>query len=260
MMLFSIQRLLEDSFEAKHLVDVDQYAVRLANVYAQKRASSSDDELRKAVGRVRTAFYRRNPLPDRKAFERALLSRLDAKFKKESVSHSGFEFPGGVSRERVRLQRKPRRSLRDILEEFKHATESRGVDTIWESRTAGRLRRRPEKVAQGMLSQFVMGVLSNRGGELLRELASGTGFVDIVVRLSTVPHLVELKILRDKLEGPAQLEAYMKSERKSVGWLVVFDARKPDRKTAVPLTMRTKAGIVNIICVDVNPLAPSRRK
>src|SRR5262249_5620432 len=149
-------------------------------------------------------------------------------------------FPGGVARERLRIQKLPQRSIRTILEEFKHATEARSVDTVWQSRAAGKLRPRPEKVAQAMLAQFIMGVLSNRGGELMRELASGTGFVDIVVRLGTVSHLVELKILRGKLEGPAQLEAYMKSERRPVGWLVIFDARKPPKKTALPSLQKTK--------------------
>ena len=107
-----------------------------------------------------------------------------------------------------------------------------------------------------MLSQFVMGVLSNRGGELLRELASGTGFVDIVVKLGSVSHLLELKILRGQFEGIAQWEAYMKSERRPVGWLVVFDVRKPGRKTAVPLTQHTKVGIINVVCVDVKSSRP----
>jgi hypothetical protein len=259
-MLFSIQHYLEDHFERRNLADVDQYAIKLANLYFRKRPSTSDDGLRKAVRRIRTAFYRRNGVQNRHAVERDLLTRLDARFSKEDAANSDVEFPGGVSRERGRLQRLPRRSIRTILQEFKHATESRGVDTIWASRAAGRLRPRPEKIAQGMLSQFVMGVLSNRGGELMRELTSGTGFVDIVVRFGSVSHLLELKVLRAQFEGTAQLEAYMKSERRPVGWLVVFDVRKPGRKTAVPLIQRTKAGIINVVCVDVNPVAPSRRK
>jgi hypothetical protein len=258
-MLFSAQRHLEDYLEKRNFVDVDQYAVRLSNLYVRKRASSSDADLLMAVGRIRTAFYRRNGVQNRRALERDFLTRLNSRFRKDAATFR-IEFPGGVSQERAKLQRLPRRSIRTILQEFKHATESRGVDTIWASRAAGRLRPRPEKVAQGMLSQFVMGVLSNRGGELLRELASGTGFVDIVVKLGSVSHLLELKILRGQFEGTAQLEAYMKSERRPVGWLVVFDVRKPGRKTAVPLTQHTKVGIINVVCVDVNPVAPSRRK
>jgi len=259
-MLFSIQRYLEDSFNKRHLEDVDQYAIKLASLYLRKRSAASDAGLLKDIGQIRTAFYRRNVISSRSTVERDLLKRLDTKFRKEGTQPIGFSFPGGTSRERARIQRLPRRSIRTILEEFKHATESRGVDTIWASRGAGRLRPRPEKVAQGMLSQFIMGVLSNRGGELLPELASGTGFIDIAVRLGSVSHLVELKILRGKLEGPAQLDAYMKSERRPVGWLVVFDARKPTNKPAIPSMQKTKAGTIHIVCVDVNPLAPSRQK
>lgn len=259
-MLFSIQRYLEDSFNKRHLEDIDQYAIKLANLYFGRRSGTSNTTLLRKIGRLRTAFYRRNGINDRKAQERDLLTKLDAKFRSDSSALVGFSFSGGVARERARIQKLPRRSIRFILEEFRHATESRSVDTIWASRARGQLRPRPEKVAQAMLAQFIMGVLSNRGGELMRELASGIGFVDIVVRLGTVSHLVELKILRGKLEGPAQLEAYMKSERRSVGWLIVFDARKPNKKSAIPSIQKTKAGTVNIICVDVNPVPPSRRR
>lgn len=259
-MLFSIQRYLEDSFNRRRLDDVDQYGIKLTNLYVRKRSATSDAELLKDIGHIRTAFYRRNAISSRSAFERDLLKRLDAKFRRKGALSAGLSFPGGTSRERTRLQKLPRRSIRAILEEFKHATESRAIDTIWASRTAGRLRPRPEKVAQGMLSEFLMGVLSIRGGELLRELASGIGFVDIAVRLGSVSHLVELKVLRGKLEGPAQLEVYMKTERRPEGWLVVFDARKPANRSAIASRQQTKAGTVHIVCVDINPIPPSRRK
>jgi hypothetical protein len=59
-----------------------------------------------------------------------------------------------------------------------------------------------------MLSQFIMGVLSNRGGELRRELTSGN---DLITSRSgwSLSQLVELEILRGKLEGPEQLAAYI---------------------------------------------------
>ena len=174
-MRFSIQRYLEDYLQRKSLSDVGQYAVRLAKLYFQRRSSTSDEGIRAAVARIRTAFYRRNAVQNRRSLEGDLLTRLDVRFRNEA-GKSGLEFPGGVSRERVKLQRLPRRSIRTILDEFKHATESRGVDTIWASRAAGRLRPKPEMIAQGMLSQFVMGVLSNRGGDLFRGAGIGNRF------------------------------------------------------------------------------------
>ncbi len=105
-----------------------------------------------------------------------------------------------------------------------------------------------------------MGVLSNGRGQLLREIASGVGFVDVVVRLGSVPHLVEVKILRGPFTGPAQLESYMVVENRREGWLVVFDARKPARKSLVPEVVRRPAGRVRVVVIDVNPTIPSRRK
>ena len=110
-----------------------------------------------------------------------------------------------------------------------------------------------------MLSQFVMGVLSNGSGELLRELASGVGFVDVSVRLSIVSHLVEIKILKGSFSGVAQLETYMRTERRREGWLVVFDARK-NKNSVLPSSLKRPAGLVRLVVIDVNPVVPSRRK
>lgn len=258
-MIFAVQRDLEDGFRRQHLDDVDQYAVKVANLYARRRRSSSAKDFLRDLGRLRTAFFRRNSRTDRRVFEKELMARLDAKFDR-GVASSHVDPPRATAHRSTR-SRQPKRSIRIILEGFKQFTESRNVNHLWRSRSAGRLKPRPEKEAQALFSTYVMGSISNRGGEVLRELPSGTGFVDIVVRLGSVAHLVELKILRgQQLTGPSQLEAYMKSERRQVGWLLVFDVRKPSRKKAVPTRVQTPAGMVNVVCVDVNPTAPSRRK
>ena len=49
-------------------------------------------------------------------------------------------------------------------------------------------------------------------GLVWRELSSGVGFVDVVVVLSRIPHLIELKILKSRYHGAAQLGEYMKKE------------------------------------------------
>ena len=143
-----------------------------------------------------TVFYRNNSQLDRASVEREILRRLDRKFKKKALDADDCEFPGGVARERAKLRRLPRRSVGSVLHEFKHGIEARAVDTIWESRVKGRLRPKPEKVGQGLLAAFIMGVLSNAGGHLLRELASGVGFIDVTVILGSVLHLIELKVLQ----------------------------------------------------------------
>jgi hypothetical protein len=259
-MIFSIQHYLEDYFHQRNLSDVDQYAVKLANLYALRRTGKTEPDFLKVMNRLQTAFYRNNSQLDRKSVERDLLMRLDRRFKKK-LSHPGeLKFPGGVASERASMQRLPRRSIGDLLRLFKHAMESRAVDTIWSARAVGRLRSRPEKVAQGLLSLFAMGVLSNGRGNLLRELASGVGFVDLVLMFGNVSHLVEMKVLRGAFTGVTQLAAYMVTERRHEGWLVVFDARPPGRRTALPEQRDTPAGTVRIVAVDINPTPPSRLK
>jgi hypothetical protein len=260
-MIFEVQHFLEDYFHRRNLSDVDQYAVKLANLYARRRGKEKDTAFVTAMRRLQTVFYKNNPEADRTSVERDILRRLDSKFqKKKNLAADDLRFSAGFDAERAKLRRLPRRSIAAVLNSFKHAVEARAVDTIWESRVAGRLRPRPEKVAQGLLSVFVMRVLADGGGQLLRELASGVGFVDVVVMFGAVPHLVEMKILRGTFSGVAQLQAYMKTEKRTQGWLVVFDARAHGRRPSLPAVIRTKAGTVNVVVIDVNPLAPSRHK
>lgn len=83
-MIFSVQRFLEDYFTRSGLVDTDQYAVSLANVYDRERSTKSVASFLKSAHRIRTAFYRQNHQLDRQEFESSILSLLDKKFKKKS--------------------------------------------------------------------------------------------------------------------------------------------------------------------------------
>jgi hypothetical protein len=133
------------------------------------------------------------------------------------------------------------------------------VGNFWLSRKAGRLRHRPEEIAQGLLSMFFKGVLRD-SGLVLRELESGTGYVDVSIVLSRVLHLIEMKVLRGQLKGIAQLAEYMRQERRDEGWLVVVDARPHGQKVGIAEKIKTHAGLVRVIVVDINPVAPSRRQ
>jgi hypothetical protein len=98
------------------------------------------------------------------------------------------------------------------------------------------------------------------GGYVLRELESGSGYVDISILLSRVLHLVEMKILRGRLDGVEQLAVYMKQEARPEGWLIAIDARPPNRKTPVAPEIRTSSGIVRVLTVEINPTPPSRQR
>jgi hypothetical protein len=256
-MIFSVQRYLEDYFERRQLRDVDQYAVAVANRYAAQRRASSRSHLERSLRSIRTVFFRNNPGLDRATFEHDLVTRLDGRFLKKKFADSPpAAFPGGLARERERLKGR-RRSIGELLGHFKAAIEGRAVDSFWISRSKLQLRSRPERIAKALLATFFRGVLIE-GGITLRETASGVGFVDLIVLLSRVAHLIEVKLLRSRFMGPSQLGAYMKNEQRSSGWLVVLDARKASRRSPLPTSVLLPSGKIRLMVIDVNPVPPSK--
>jgi hypothetical protein len=259
-MIFSIQRFVEDYLQRRGLSDGDQYAVRVANIYASRRGIGPDKDFLATLHGLRTSLFRNNRGLDRAEVERQILGALDGKFKGKTAEVRRLLARPEAQAERAALRKMTRRSIAAILLGFQRATRARIVDPFWESRAAGKLRHRPEAIAQSILTAFVLGVLANGSGSLFRELKSGTGFVDLVVMLSTIPHLVELKIQRDQFTGPAQLGNYMLIENRKSGWLVVFDARNQSKKTPIPKVVKVASGTIRVIVIDINPVPPSRQR
>lgn len=110
-----------------------------------------------------------------------------------------------------------------------------------------------------MLGVFASAKLERRGAAI-REPVVGTGFVDVLVTFSSgLIHVVELKMLKDYyVPGPTQLATYMKHKNRKEGWLVLFDARKWDRKKPVEPTIKRACGTIRTILIDVNPMPPSK--
>ena len=261
-MIFSIQRFIEDYFQKRNLSDVDQFAVSLANLYDRRRAQTSRDQFLLAMRRVRTLFYKNNVSLNRPDFERGLLKVLDDRFdpKKKGVEKEPH-FSSNLSQARKRLSLRRRLTINQILLEYKRAVEARGIDAFWKSRKKGNLRSRPESIAQSLLATALRMFFRNRGyGLEFREFASGVGFVDIGVVLSHVLHLIELKVLVKTFQGPAQLDQYMVSEGRKEGWLIVLDTRPDKLKTILPATIRSKRGDIKVLSIDINPVAPSKKK
>jgi len=146
-----------------------------------------------------------------------------------------------------------------MLEGFRDTVEAEAVNSFWNSRAKGKLKSRPEKLGQEILGVFASAKLAGRGA-LIREASSGTGFVDVLVTLSSgLLHVVELKMLRGRaVPGPTQLTAYMKHKKRAEGWLVLFDARKWNERRPVPGVIKRAAGTIRIVLIDVNPVPPSR--
>jgi hypothetical protein len=154
------------------------------------------------------------------------------------------------------LQVAPRRTVSNLLREFKHAVEARAIDVFWQSRKKGNLRPKPEEIAQALFAVFTKGVLGDRG-IVLREMNSGIGFVDIGVIFSSTLHLIEVKVLTGKFEGPEQLEQYMKTERRNEGSLLLVDTLESGNKLYLPELIHTSSGIIKVYQIDINPVPPS---
>jgi len=256
MTVFSVQHFLEDHFEQRGLADIDQYAVRVANAFERIPADASVESVAHQIGRIHTAFFRRNPNVERKDFERQLASTLLRRFKKKDPDPGLDAFERALTPIRRRLRAR-HRSIKSLLAEFALAVEARGLDAFWTSRKNGVLRAKPEKIAQALLAVFAKGVLGN-DGLVLREVGSGIGFVDIGISFGRILHLVELKVLKTHLTGAGQLGTYMRTERRKEGWLLLIDVRQARRASATPRALTTSSGRIRIVRVNANPPPPCK--
>jgi len=108
-----------------------------------------------------------------------------------------------------------------------------------------------EAAPQLILQAFLQRVL-NGGGELVRELATGTRRIDLCVRYAGRKYPLELKVLRRKdtvEKGTVQLGAYMDTLGEREGWLVVFDPDndKPWAERIFWRNEQTEHGLVHIV-------------
>ena len=79
----------------------------------------------------------------------------------------------------------------------------------------------------------------------------------LVTFSSGLLHVIELKMLKGGgIPGPAQLTTYMAQKKRKEGWLVLFDTRKADLKTAVPSSIWRAAGTIRTVVIDINPIPP----
>jgi len=255
-MIFSIQRYVEDYLSRRGIDDLDQYAVRIANLYDTSRDEVSTDDFLSRMRKLRTVLFRNNTSLHRPEFESALLARLDQMFRRGNP-HCSVQFPGGVATDARRFRAKPR-TIRRLLNAFKLAVEARAIDTFWRSRRQNQLRSKPETIAQALLSVFAKGVVGSRG-LVRRELASGIGFVDVEIAFGRTPHLIEVKILKGKVTGDQQLATYMRTENRQEGWLLLIDTRSVDKKSAVPDKLNVRAGTIRVLAIDINPALPSKK-
>lgn len=254
-MIFSIQAHIENYFNVRQINDTDGYALRFAKYYFNNRIRLQMDDLFAGLAGIKTILFRNNLTVEKPKLIRALVGSLDEAFPAETRLE--ISFPGGLRSERKKLSARAKRiTIRNLLQLFKEAVEARGIDIFWESRKRGKLRPKPEKIAQGLFAVFCRDTPS--GVDVLREFVSGIGFVDAALLISRTIHLVEIKILTNSFLGVEQLEEYMKKEGKQTGYLLVFDARPHEKRSETPSFLDVSCGRIHVVRIDINPIAPSR--
>lgn len=84
-MLFSVQRFLEDYFNASGLQDHDWYAAKVANIYTRLSPAVGHEELLRRIHSIGTRFYRVNSKLNRNEFEPLVLDLLSNEFPPKKV-------------------------------------------------------------------------------------------------------------------------------------------------------------------------------
>ena len=136
--------------------DQDGFAGRFAAHYIAERTMHSESGFTRTAMRVKTGSLR---AAERGKIVRELVHRIDHEF---FARLPGVQLPDVLAAE-GRTQIDTVDALRTgsadafhaLLLEFAHAIERYAVDAFWESRRDGRLKKRPEAIAQAALSLFL---------------------------------------------------------------------------------------------------------
>jgi hypothetical protein len=111
--------------------------------------------------------------------------------------------------------------MKQLLSDFQDFW--RNNSEIWVNRYQYR-EAAPHLILQAFLQRIV-----NSGGQILRELASGTRRIDLCLRYNNRDYPIELKLRYNQKtyqEGLEQLAGYMEQLNSQEGWLIIFDRRK----------------------------------
>ena len=114
----------------------------------------------------------------------------------------------------------------------------------------------PEYIAQTNLSLFLEGFF---GGISFvgREIASGEGYIDILVNFLGINYILELKIIGLTRSigwaesGLSQLDGYMQNFDSNEAFLIVFDGRTSDRGRTLEPFYNVSSGKIHVILVRI---------
>jgi hypothetical protein len=265
-LFYSVQGAILDHLTALGFPDRDGFAARLAGLYLGRRSTLDLPQLVDAASHLRTSSFAPRPRQRAEAMH-FIVERLDKRFLADLRRWQTVMPASSAQRTKVRLLTQSARSRTTgsqhfdaLLREYRKAIRANGVHEFWVSRRQGKLRSRLESLAQHSLYMFLYSPVMERNGFVLREVRSGTGFVDILAVFGrSRQYLVELKILRSgTASGLKQLAEYLGLQSLTEGWLVILDARKPrNRLHLQDETVVVDDRTVRRLVIDINPPAPS---
>ncbi len=130
------------------------------------------------------------------------------------------------------------------------------ADSLWKSRSQGRLVQNPENAARALLAQDLIAKCSS--STIYKEAIVAGGRIDLIVNVLGSEFIVELKICgagysKTYAEGGFdQLKQYLRERNATRGFLVIFDARaKQNINDAFPTQIDLGDGLV-AFCIAVN--------
>ena len=256
-MLFEIQVYIEEYLDSHGIGDADGYAVKLANIYYFDRLKLSDQAFSTKIHRIKTVLFLNNRSKDRILLENSLVKRLDRIFKDKLRSTDALS-PFNKGADKAPEQPPARLTINSMLIGFSKAIESVAINAFWISRKGRTLQHYPERIGQALLATYAKSEFMRGRGVVLREISSGIGFVDVGIMISTVYHLVEIKVMNAEFTGVEQLQQYMKIENRNEGSLLIFDALPQNGKKEIPPYVISANGVIKVYSVDINPQPPSQ--
>jgi len=154
-----------------------------------------------------------------------------------------------------------RQDLEDGLRHFAAFISANKRMAFWQpgGNRTHKWRAKPERQAQDLSHAFLKGTFGERI-EVLEEVASGAGRIDIYVRChGGLAAILELKMLgctyssTYAFQGAEQITHYMVNKGVHLGFLVIFDARVRENGLGIGPSVAVGRHTVNVVFADVRP-------
>lgn len=154
-----------------------------------------------------------------------------------------------------------KKGIEDFLIKIKGSIERHGIYGFWESKGDNRLLKRPERIAQALISTNLCILLPKDRVVFDEHPQIGIGKIDILITFfngSALERIVlELKVFKDGDnfdDGIKQTFNYLRLQEVDFGFRFIFNASKTNLQSCL---FRREDKTLKDIIVDINPKAPS---